>query len=261
MTLRVLADAIGVSVGTMSAIETAKVALTTDRLDAIAAILGVRSADLLDPPPERARPRVVPTGDLPSWRRFDELHLDPALRAAIEVFTEFGYHGATMRMVATAADSSVAGIYHYHRSKQGLLVTLANLTIDDLQWRVAAADSAGDTPAARFGLMVEALALFHATRRDLALITATEMRSLEEPERGRLADRRRTIQARLDAAAIAAVADGTFATGDPRETARAVATMCMALPQWFSPDGPATAEDVARDYARYALAMMRFQSD
>lgn len=245
----------------MSAIETAKVALTTDRLDAIAAVLGVRSADLLEPPPERAESPVLVTGERPSWRRFDELHLDPALRAAIEVFTEFGYHGATMRMVATAADSSVAGIYHYHRSKQGLLATLANLTVNDLEWRVAAADAAGDVPAARFGLMVEALALFHASRRDLALITATEMRSLEEPDRARIVGRRRAIQSRLDTAAVAAVADGTFATGDPRETARAVATMCMALPQWFSPGGSTGAEDVARDYARYALAMMRFQSD
>ena len=108
----------------MSAIETAKVALTTDRLDVIAATLGVRSADLLDPPPERAEPAPGPVGEVVSWRRFDELLLDPALRAAIEVFTEFGYHGATMRMVATAADSSVAGIYHYHRSKQRLLATL-----------------------------------------------------------------------------------------------------------------------------------------
>lgn len=259
--MRALADAIGVSVGTMSAIETAKVALTTDRLDVIAATLGVRSADLLDPPPERAEPAPGPVGEVMSWRRFDELHLDPALRAAIEVFTEFGYHGATMRMVATAADSSVAGIYHYHRSKQGLLATLTNLTIDDLEWRVAAADSAGDTPATRFALMVEALALFHASRRDLALITVTEMRSLEEPDRGRLADRRRAIQSRVDAAAMAAVADGTFATGDPRETARAVATMCMALPQWFHADGSAGAQEVARDYVRYSMAMMRFQSD
>ena len=258
MTLRALADAIGVSVGTMSAVETGKVALTTDRLDAIAAVLGVRSADLLDPPPERAA-SAVPAGDLPLWRRFDELHLDPALRAAIEVFTEFGYHGATMRMVATAADSSVAGIYHYHRSKQGLLVTLANIAIDDLEWRVAAADSAGDPPAARFGLMVEALTLFHASRRDLALITATEMRSLEEPERHKLVERRRAIQSRLEAAACAACADGTFGTADPRETVRAVATMCMALPQWFSPDGPVGAPEVARDYSRYALARLRFQ--
>ncbi|HQV20184.1 MAG TPA: transcriptional regulator, partial [Gordonia sp. (in: high G+C Gram-positive bacteria)] len=62
-------------------------------------------------------------------------------------------------------------------------------------------------------------------------------------------------------AAMAAVADGTFATGDPRETARAVATMCMALPQWFHADGSAGAQEVARDYVRYSMAMMRFQSD
>ena len=237
--MRALADAIGVSVGTMSAIETAKVALTTDRLDVIARqpwacvrrICSIRHLNA--PNPRRAR---WGGGVVAQIRRTAPRS---ALRAAIEVFTEFGYHGATMRMVATAADSSVAGIYHYHRSKQRLLATLTNLTIDDLEWRVAAADSAGDTPATRFALMVEALALFHASRRDLALITVTEMRSLEEPDRGRLADRRRAIQSRVDAAAIAAVAAGTFATGDPRDGARSghdVHGIAAVVPRrWFPP--------------------------
>ena len=260
MSLRALASAIGVSVGTMSAIENGKVALTIDRLHAIARHLDVPPARLLSPPPDRAPVDTPAASGDTDWRRFFELDLDPALRAAVEVFTDLGYHGATMRLVATAADSSVAGIYHYHRSKQHLLATLMMRTMEDIEWRVAAADAEGDQPAERFALMVEALALCHTVRRDLAFITATEMRSLEEPDRRTVADARRRLQARLDAAAVAAAADGTFTTPDPRGTARAVTTMCMALTYWFSPTGPLSPDEVARDYAGHALAMMQVQS-
>ncbi|MAU82569.1 TetR family transcriptional regulator [Gordonia sp. Z-3] len=258
LTLRALAADIGVSVGTMSAIENGKVALTIDRLHQIARRLDVSPGHLVSPPPARQSDTLgaTPTSD---WRRFSDLDLDPALRAAVEVFTDVGYHGATMRLVATAADSSVAGIYHYHRSKQHLLVTLMTQTMADIEWRVLAADAEGERPAERFALMVEALALCHAVRRDLAFITATEMRSLEEPDRSVILDARRRLQARLDDAAVAAAADGSFASPDPRGTARVVATMCMALPYWFSTAGPKTPAEVAHDYADHALAMMLVQ--
>ncbi|AZG46517.1 TetR family transcriptional regulator [Gordonia insulae] len=257
-TLRALASAIGVSVGTMSAIENGKVALTIDRLNEIARHLDVAPADLLTPRPPHEPARTAPVTD-DDWRHFTDLDLDPALRAAVEVFIDLGYHGATMRLVATAADSSVAGIYHYHRSKQHLLATLMTSTMEDIEWRVTAADAEGRRPAERFALMVEALALCHAMRRDLAFITATEMRSLEEPDRGRIIAARRRLQGRLDDAAESATEDGSFATTNPRSTARAVATMCMALPYWFSSTGPMSPTDVAREYADHALAMMHVQ--
>ncbi|MFW0794391.1 TetR family transcriptional regulator [Gordonia sp. CPCC 205515] len=260
LTLRGLASAIGVSVGTMSAIENGKVALTIDRLQQIARALDIPPAHLLAPVAEPPEAVESPNGTS-DWRHFTELDLDPALRAAVEVFTEMGYHGATMRLVATAADSSVAGIYHYHRSKQHLLVTLMDLTLQDIEWRVAAADSEGGDAADRFARMVEALALCHAVRRDLAFISATEMRSLEDPDRERIVAVRRRLQDRLDAAAVEATADGAFATPNPRETARVVATMCMALPYWFSAAGPMSPPDVARQYADHALAMMLVQQN
>lgn len=261
-TLRDLAAGIGVSVGTMSAIENGKVALTIDRLHEIARYLDVPASDLLAPQPEQLSAEPPAGGgeaNGAAWRSFADLDLDPALRAAVQVFTDLGYHGATMRLVAHAADSSVAGIYHYHRSKQHLLATLMTRTMEDIEWRVAAADAEGGSPAERFALMVEAIALCHTVRRDLAFITATETRSLEEPARSTVAEARRRIQRRLDRAAIAAAADGSFAAPDPRNTARVVATMCMALPYWFTAAGPATSADVARDYAAHALAMMQVQ--
>jgi hypothetical protein len=33
--------------------------------------------------------------------------------------------------------------------------------------------------------------------------------------------------------------------------------MCTSLPSWFRLDGPMSADQVAKEYSRYALAMLR----
>ncbi|MFT4041581.1 MAG: TetR family transcriptional regulator [Gordonia sp. (in: high G+C Gram-positive bacteria)] len=257
MTLRQLATALEVSVGTMSAIENNKVAVTVERLNAIATHLDITAAALL-------RTEIVAIGSVDSqpgeWRRFDDLGLHPVLAAAVEVFTETGYHGATMRLVAGAAGISVAGIYHHHRSKQHLLVALFDAMLNEVQWRTSAAARQGTDPASSFALMVEALALCHTQRRDLAFIATTEMRSLEQPDRTRIAGLRRRIQQQLDDVALTAVSTGAFTTSTPHSTGRAIATMCMALPHWFSPIGPHTGAEVAAEYATLALRMMGHSS-
>jgi hypothetical protein len=43
----------------------------------------------------------------------------------------------------------------------------------------------------------------------------------------------------------------------PKEAARAVVTMCTALPQWWSPNGPSSPEAVARQYVGFALDVVR----
>ncbi len=100
MTLRDLAGRLEVSVGTMSAIENNKVAVTVERLNAVAAVLGVTAGALL-----AGDTFVRPTarGD-DDWRHFADLDLDPVLAAAVEVFTETGYHGATMRVRRRGGD-------------------------------------------------------------------------------------------------------------------------------------------------------------
>jgi hypothetical protein len=45
------------------------------------------------------------------------------------------------------------------------------------------------------------------------------------------------IASMVDEAVDEAVASGRFTTPYPRDAARAVVTMCTALPQWYRPDG------------------------
>ncbi len=266
LSLRELAARIGVSPATLSAVENGRTGLVVDRLQLIAAELGTTAAELLSDdklastplpqPPAGAGNAGSATGD---WRGFQPLPIDPVLQAAITAFVDTGYHGASMRAIAERAVLSVPGLYHHYRNKQELLVRIFDITMADLLWRAAAARAEGALPVRRVALIVEAMALFHTHRRELAFIGASEMRSLEPANRRRIAALRSDLQHALDAEIDAAIADGTLGTAIPRAGARAISTMCTSLPQWFRVAGRWSPEQIASEYAQFALELLGYR--
>ena len=259
LSVREVARRIGVSAATISAIENGRTGISVDRLRALAEALGTDVNQLLDPrttPPQRPTPDRTGSaaGD---WRVFPELNIDTVLAAAVACFVETGYHGATMRGLAERAGISVPGVYHHYRDKQDLLVRLFDITMDELHWRVAAARDEGETSVARIALIVEALALYHTHRRDLAFIGASEMRSLVGANRTRITESRNAIQYLLDEQIDTAVAEGQLQTRHAHNAGRAIATMCTSLCQWFRMDGPSSPEDIAAEYANFALDLLQ----
>lgn len=252
LSLRALAAKLDVSVGTMSAIENGRTAVAVERLWAIAAALDVSMGSLVS----STVPEVNLRNREANWRTFGPLDLDPVLVGAIEAFVATGYHGASMRIIADNAGISVAGLYHHYASKQELLVRAFDHTMDELDGRLAAARSEGEGPLERLALLVEAMALFHTLRADLAFIGASEMRSLEQPDHDRIAARRSNLQRVIDAEIDAALLAGLATTSMPRETGRAIATMCTSLPQWFAPDGATSPQEIATEYAQLAVRMI-----
>ncbi|WP_300017431.1 helix-turn-helix domain-containing protein [Pseudonocardia sp.] len=262
MSLRTLARILGVSPATLSQVENGRTGLSVARLTRIAEALDTTVPQILDvvagpaahpDPPVRPPEPPAPAGD---WREYGPLGFEPVLRAALDEFLAIGYHGATVRGIATRAGLSVPGIYHYYTSKQQLLVTILDLTMTDLLARSRAALAQGRDPAERFCLLVEHLVLFHTHRRELGFVGATEMRSLAPANRQRIAEVRTVQQRMVDREVEDAVREGRFRADHPHEAARAVVTMCTALPTWWRPDGALAPEQVARQYVGFALEVM-----
>ncbi|WP_019925181.1 TetR family transcriptional regulator [Nocardia sp. BMG111209] len=257
LTIRELARRVQVSAATVSAVENGKTGVSVSRLRTFAEALEVPVAQLLTgtsptPPPPRTPVRSDPVG----WRDYPPLILDPVLAAAVDAMVETGYHGTTMRAIAQRAGMSVPGIYHHYPDKQHLLVEILDLTMSDLHRRCSAAAAGASNSVERVAHIVEALALFHAHRRGLAFLGASEMRSLIDVNRSRIADSRNRLQRILDDAIGTAADEGRLRTEDLRTAGRAIATMCTSIPQWFRDDGPATPEQIARTYAEFALALL-----
>lgn len=278
LTLRGLAELLHASPATVSAIENGKTGISAERMARLAEVFGVPVQRMFTPaiageltaaPARSGHPgaaevrcdgegvhhRIGPTDA--DWRSFPPLRLETALGAALSSFVEFGYHGATMRTIAERANLSVPGLYHYHASKQDMLVALLDLTMTDLRARSLSARDEGRDAVERFALLVECLALYHTHRRELAFVGASEMRSLAAEARRRVVGLRREQQRLVDREVEHAVLSGAFRTTQPREAARAVVTMCTALAQWFRDVGPASAEQVAAHYVGFALDLVQ----
>ena len=264
ISVRGLAARIGVSPATISAIENGKTGISVQRLHQIATALAVSAASLVEDPAAPTQPRnpgpspvQLATGN---WRDFAPLPIDPVLAAAIKAFVATGYHGASMRSIAQFANMSVPGVYHHYPSKQDLLVKILDIAMMDLLWRLQCARDDGNNPIERVALVVEALALFHTRRSDLSFIGASEMRSLEPHHYRRIARLRDSIQDLLDTEIAAAITAGDLAVSHRRDAGKAIVTMCTALVQWFQPGGRTTPEQIAKEYAQFALRLLGYNA-
>lgn len=182
------------------------------------------------------------------------LPLTPILSAALAAFTEHGYHGTSVRMIASAAGLTMPALYYHHGNKEGILLALLDVAMDDVGSHVQAATRHED-PRTRFIEVVAAVALHSSRRRDLALLHA-EYRFLGAEARALYVAKRASIHDALLEAVEAGVASGDFAPDDTRGTVRAVLGLVQSIADWYRPDGPETPEQIAAEYTALALRMV-----
>jgi AcrR family transcriptional regulator len=267
LSLREVAKRIGVSPATLSHIENDKVGLSVERLEAIAQALDMDASSILHTSDARRRRPKKPGAGRPkveqsepgSWRDYGPLVTSPTLDAALIEFLTVGYHGTSMRSIAARSGLPTSSIYRQFTGKQDILMQILDLTMTDLEWRTAAAESEGDTAVGRFCLVVENLALFHAHRRQLGFIGASEVRALEPRNQAAISSRRNRQQSLVDEHVYAAIRLGEFEVLHPDDASRAVVTMCTALPTWWQPEGRLSADAIAAEYVDYALDIMRYR--
>lgn len=180
------------------------------------------------------------------------------LEAAIERFTEVGYHGTSVRQIASAANLQVASMYHHYPSKQAILQAIMERVLSDVIDRTRSAIKRADNgPTEQLRALMNAWVLFHTQRRGEALIGASELRSLDQDGLKRIVALRDEQESMFRSVIDAGVATGEFSTPHPREAARAVINMGRSVASWFRPEGPQSATILAAEYADLALAMVQ----
>lgn len=256
--LRSFAAKLSVSPATLSAMENGKSGVSALRLFEIARLLGQPLTVFMQSGNAGtvAKPAAPEPSPMP-WRAFAPLPFDRPLFAALDAFTEFGYHGSNMRDIADRAGLSGPGIYHYYPSKQDMLIAIVDYTLNDLHLRFERARDEGRDAAERFTLLVECNTLFHAYRSKLGFIVGSELRSLPTEAREQSTKLRARLRSMHDAEAEQATQDGAFACAHPRDASRAVLTMCSALPQWYRIGDKLSPEQVAKMYVDFARGLMR----
>lgn len=180
------------------------------------------------------------------------------MRTAIELMGEHGYEGTSTRDIANRAGVSVAALYYHFPSKLDLLREFLHeahdVVLARLEREIAAA---GPEPRAQLDYAIGALIasnLHDEWAKLAAQVAWREHGRLDEPERRAIAAKREQMVDQVEQVLRAGIASGDFTTGDPREVARALLTLCISVVDPF----PATDLEMAEVielYQRFAFAL------
>jgi AcrR family transcriptional regulator len=180
------------------------------------------------------------------------------MRTAVGLMGERGYDGTSTRDIASAADVSVAALYYHFPSKLDLLREFLHeahdVVLARLEREVAAA---GPEPRARLGAAVATLLwsnLHDDWARRAAQVAWREHGRLDAPDQRKIVAKREQMVDCLEQVLRAGVADGSFATTEPREVARAVLTLCTTLVEPYAAMDRSLPEGIAL-YQRFAAGL------
>lgn len=197
----------------------------------------------------------------PSWRELGEIRLSPILSAALEVFSEDGYHGATVRSIAARAGVTVPLLYYHHENKQGLLIDLFRTAYDNVERRIARARAEADgDPVRDFSHLIEAIVIHTAGHVAFTQINSS-LRYVEVTQRRPIIEIRNRVEEQIVETIVRGVHERLFTVERPRAAARALAGMCNSIATWYQPGGSRSPQEIAVEYVEFAQRIVGYRQD
>jgi AcrR family transcriptional regulator len=173
---------------------------------------------------------------------------DRVRRAAIALFRERGYHGASMRALAGRLRVEAPSLYYHFASKQDILFDILDRTVDELLTGLERAVAASTDPEGRLRAGVRFHILFHAHRRAEAFLSHSELRSLIPANFRRIIAKRDQYERVFRDVLTAGVEAGVFEVPDLKLAVIAILTMCTGVAAWFSEHGRLDADAIVDCY-------------
>jgi AcrR family transcriptional regulator len=171
------------------------------------------------------------------------------LEAAAQIFSEKGYHAASMQDIARAVNLQKASLYHHVSGKQEILVELLDQALDILIERIGSVVSQPDPPEEKLHLAMRVYLQSLIDQRDLAAVLLFEHRSLNAELKSRHLPRRDRFEGLWRGLIEDGIAAGAFDFDDPAQAARALLGVMNWTITWYRVDGPLTGEEIADQYA------------
>jgi AcrR family transcriptional regulator len=178
------------------------------------------------------------------------------LEAAVDTFSEQGYHATTTRDIAQRAGLSPAGLYVHYPSKSALLGHLSRIG-HEAALRLVRHTLAlpGDSPR-RLHALVAAFVTWHAEHHTVARVVHYQLQSLDAADREAVTALRRELERLVEAEVLSGAAAGTLDVPHPRQATRAVLSLAIDVARWYDPRGAETPRRLGRIYADLAVRML-----
>ena len=180
------------------------------------------------------------------------------IRAAAEIYREWGYERAGMADIARRLGMTAPALYWYFRSKEDILVAFLEHTVTDLI-RFVPGLLHSTEPKQRLWEFIYAYTLWQLQQQELSaayerIYALGHLRnSLPKKQRQRITSLEREFYGMCRG--LIAALPGRERKAAAAPVAFAIIGMVEHLISWFSPNGPMSVKEVATLYADLALAM------
>ena len=171
---------------------------------------------------------------------------DAVLRAAVQLFNEFGYHASSLAMLAERLKLTKPTICYYITTVEEILFECVRLGLELLRTAIADAAAFGSTAVGKLKAAMNEYALI--VMRDFGMCL---IRVGEDPLAPEARKKLRRLKTELDhefrALIEQGISEGSLEPFDPKRAAFTLAGALSWIGRWYAPHGPLSAEAVALD--------------
>ena len=178
------------------------------------------------------------------------------LKSAAAAFRKLGYHGATVEQIAAALRMKKGNLYYYFRNKEEILFACHQYSLDRLTQLLEEIDGSGAAADVKLRRLIDA---FVHTILDELHGTALflDLEALSPAHLKAVIARRDAFDKGVRRVIEEGMSSGVFAEGDPKLLAFALFGAVNWIPRWYSPDGPASSQEIADLFADFFVGGFR----
>jgi AcrR family transcriptional regulator len=206
-----------------------------------------------DRPRQGGRRRRAPGG--PGAKATSSTHVD-ILKSAAAAFRRLGYHGATVEQIAAALHMKKGNLYYYFRNKEEILFECHQYSLERLLALLDEVELSGLPPDEKIRRLIVAfvhtiLDELHGTALflDLEAMSPAHLKTIVAGRDRFDHGMRRVLEE--------GIRTGAFAEADAKLLSFAILGAVNWIPRWYSPDGPASSQEIADRFADYLIAGLR----
>ena len=175
------------------------------------------------------------------------------IEAATRVFSERGYHAASMTEIAAEVGIQKPSLYHHVRKKEDLLFAIHEQLIDELTEETLAVVSTSQTPSEKLTAVLHASMRFIAHRKDAVTVFLQERHVVTGDRWAELVVKRDFYEHLVNGIIQEGIDSKRFVDIPAPIAARGILAMANWCYTWFNPDGALGADEVADVFATVAL--------
>jgi AcrR family transcriptional regulator len=173
--------------------------------------------------------------------------------AATRVFSDRGYHAASMAEIAEEVGIRKPSLYHHVRKKEDLLFLIHERMVDELIEQTMPVFTSSMAPSEKLRGALTIAMRFVARHRDGVTVFLTEQRAMSGERWAQLVVKRDSYEQMVHRIIAEGTASGAFIDVPPKIATKAILAMANWGYEWFQPDGPLSADEVADVFVTIAL--------